>query len=483
MGFFNLLKHLQQQLEPCPETYREECENVTAFTNLSRMRVVIYALFILVVYFFIIDITSLYGQNRNDFLYFLYVDIFLFIIISVHLILSFIRKPQRQEEIRPVHRILPISFTFLVLVWSVLISVFEHNTTGGIFTYVITMLAAATLLLTRTGVIITMFLTSLGVFFITFQFYGDTSKSLFQHYPFLFGLLIIGIVISHIIHQSYLKQYVARKRLFDTKEQLSQINQELIVTNKQLQETQVQLIREEKMASIGQLTAGIAHEINNPLGYIKSNVSSLSRELEQLEQCEEKGNSLYDIKDMTTDIQEGIDRITNVVKNLLEFSRSQPADEIEHYDIHKGIETALQIARNSYKYIVKIVKDFEEIPLLEARGNEINQVLLNLITNSVAAIASAYNGTEKLGTIIIRTRKDGTTVTCDISNNGPPIPDSEREKIFEPFYTTKKKGEGTGLGLSISRHIVADRHNGDLFLLESGETTTFRLRLPFRQEK
>ncbi len=463
--------------EPCPGQYRRECADVTAFVNLNRMRIVIYALYALALYFLYVDMRNLGGARHDAFLYFLYVDIFLVILISLHLVLSLINKPRSADELSFLHRTLPFSFVFFILIWSVLVTVFEEETSESVITYVITIFATAALMLARIEYMAILYASSLAALAIVRMLRFTSPEGLLREYPYLVGLLIIGFVVSRIMYHSYLNQFVARRRLSDTKDELSRINSELTGTNRRLHETQMHLIRHEKLASIGQLSAGIAHEINNPLGYLKSNITTLKR---RIGMTGARSPVAPDMDDIIGDIQEGLDRITNVVRSLLDFARPQSEEEIELYDIHEGIETSLQVARNSFKNPARIDKDYGEVPEIECRGSEINQVILNLITNASSAIAAAYPEGDAQGVITLRTRFDGSTVTFDISDNGTPVPETDREKIFEPFYTTKKPGDGTGLGLSVSRHIVNERHNGNLILLESGETTTFRMELPVK---
>ncbi len=452
------------------------------------MRGVIFALYGLGMYLLFVDVSNLGGSDNHHYLYFLYADLFLLLFITIHLVLSYVQKPKTGEDITGLHRFIPVSFNALALTWSVIITMFEQQLSDSAITYVIAIFATATLLLARASVVVILYALSLIVFIGAHRYVDGAGTAILKQYPFLIGLLIFGILISRITYRSFLNQFVAREKLLETRDELSQTNEELVETNRRLQETQLKLIRHEKLASIGQLAAGIAHEINNPLGYLKSNFSTFLRRLEVLKKSNEGTDTdrlervkLYDeASQIIVDIREGLDRIAKVVQTLLDFSRPQSHDEIAPYDIHKGIETALNIAKNSYKYTASVERDFGDVPLIECRGGEINQIILNLLTNAAHEVSSVYSDGNTSGKIVIKTRTDGHVVTCDVSNNGRMIPDEHKEKIFEPFFTTKKSGEGSGLGLSISRHIATERHNGDLILLESGDSTTFRLVLPIK---
>lgn len=282
-------------------------------------------------------------------------------------------------------------------------------------------------------------------------------------------------------------------------------NLELSEANKQLREAHNKLIQREKMASIGQLSAGIAHEINNPLGFVKSNYSSLKRYLESIKkfvsayknvtqidsQTVQELQALYEQEDLDyiiedvdavfTETEEGIQRIMSIVRNLKSFSRAGTEEEVESYDLNSGIESSLVIGRNEYKYVAEIEKKLSALPPVACNANEINQVILNLIVNAANAIEEAG---QKQGKIKIETWADEANVYCSVSDNGTGIPVDVQKKIFDPFFTTKKIGKGTGLGLSISYDIIVNRHSGNLEVSsEKGRGTKFTFCLPIKTEK
>lgn len=282
--------------------------------------------------------------------------------------------------------------------------------------------------------------------------------------------------------------------------------------NKELQRISVEMIHQEKMAGIGQLSAGIAHEINNPLGYIKSNVATmegylgkldsfyqLSRDITEKEATEaaetqteqiqaladfaktQKLEMLHeDLRDIVLETKAGLKKIEGIVKSLLGFARKVETTDFMSYDLNRGIEDTLVIANNEIKYHAEVVTDFADIPVISAIDGEINQVLLNLIINAAYAIKE----TGRFGKIVIRTYQRECEVFCDITDNGIGMPEETSKRIFEPFYTTKPVGVGTGLGLSMAYDTIVKKHFGTLTVQSKvGEGTTFTIGLPVNCEE
>ena len=297
--------------------------------------------------------------------------------------------------------------------------------------------------------------------------------------------------------------------------QLNHRTAEIQETLEKLKETQDQLIQREKLAGIGQLSAGIAHEINNPLGYVSSNMSSLKHYIdtfkhllgmykqlkENLESCQsddihlqieeisryEVENSLDyildDLKDLFLDVNNGLDRVGKIVKSLRMFSWTEKDAVFEStYDLNKGIENSLLIAQNEIKYTADVEQCLGSLPLIEAIGSEINQVLLNIIVNATQAIKMKDN--EERGRIKIETWNDERFVYCTIADNGIGINAVDLSHIFNPFFTTKPVGEGTGLGLSISYDIIVNQHHGHISCEgEAGKGAKFFIVLPIKHKK
>ena len=268
-----------------------------------------------------------------------------------------------------------------------------------------------------------------------------------------------------------------------------------------LKATQARVVQQEKMASIGQLAAGVAHEINNPMGFISSNLSTLGKYVErfnvfiqaQSELIEtlvgkdaaaalgEKRKALKldhileDGIELIKESLEGAERVRTIVKNLKSFSRVDEA-ECKDADINECITSTINIAWNELKYKVKLVKELGEIPLTKCHPQELNQVFMNLLVNAAQAI-------EKQGEITVRTWHESGSIYASVSDDGCGMPPQVINRIFEPFYTTKEVGKGTGLGLSITYDIVK-KHNGEITVeSEPGKGTTFMLRLPIVDRK
>lgn len=282
---------------------------------------------------------------------------------------------------------------------------------------------------------------------------------------------------------------------------------ELSEAIEQLKDTQTQLVHREKMASIGQLAAGVAHEINNPLGFVMSNMDTLNKNMSAFlgfaELCESalaqvQDNQsealrrilkeiaeykkskhidfiMEDTKDLIEESIEGLERISRIVKGLKDFSRVDCQKEYGDYDLNNGVKSTLVIANNEIKYVAAVKLELGEIPVIQALGSEINQVILNIIINAAHAIKE----TEHLGTINIRTFTQQDEVLLEIEDNGTGIAPENLESVFNPFYTTKPVGQGTGLGLSIAYDIITNKHKGKISVRSTlGVRTTFTVALP-----
>jgi len=311
---------------------------------------------------------------------------------------------------------------------------------------------------------------------------------------------------------SIVRDITERKKLADD---LNNKNNELESTLVQLKDTQIQLMNEDKMASIGQLSAGIAHEINNPLGFVLSNFNTLKRyigkfsstiesyrdlkiklvknykellnqELDELEQIDKKNKIDYilqDLEELFSDTEEGLNRIRKIVVALRNFAHENLNGELEEYDLNDGIKNTLIIVKNEIKYNCEIKTNLTSLPLINVIGSEINQVLLNMIINASHAIKEKIekNQTEdeKHGEITISTFCENNYVCFSIEDNGTGISKDNLNKVFEPFFTTKPVGVGTGLGLSISYEIIKNKHKGEIEIDSTlGVGTKITIKLP-----
>ncbi len=282
---------------------------------------------------------------------------------------------------------------------------------------------------------------------------------------------------------------------------LKQRNEELQEAFDKIKEVQGQLVQSEKLSSIGQLAAGVAHEINNPIGYINSNLTSLKNYVEDLlalaaiyEQAEpaladtgqlrqiEAFKHKIDLEFLKTDVldlldesHEGASRVKKIVQDLKDFSHAGGDDDWQWADLHAGLESTLNIVNNEIKYKASVVKEFGDIPQAWCLPHQLNQVFMNLLVNAAHAI-------ENEGTITVRTGVEIDHIWVEVSDTGKGIAPEHVNKIFDPFFTTKPVGKGTGLGLSVSYNIIK-KHNGEIQLdSRVGEGTTFRIVLPKKDE-
>jgi PAS domain S-box-containing protein len=282
-------------------------------------------------------------------------------------------------------------------------------------------------------------------------------------------------------------------------ERLIKSNEEQADLIQQLSDAKAQLLHSEKMASIGQLAAGVAHEINNPVGYINSNIGQLKSYLKELAPFFElvKGNTdkfesiltpeqlsqlkevdieeiQEDLSDIMNESAEGVLRIKTIVNDLKDFSHVREV-VWEYADVHRGIESTLNIAQNELKYNTEVIKNFGDIPLIECVAPQLNQVFMNLFVNAAHAI-------ENGGTLNITTSQDTeTSILVTVEDSGKGMDGETIKKIFDPFFTTKEVGKGTGLGLSLSYGIITS-HNGEISVeSEVGKGTIFSISLPIKQ--
>lgn len=299
--------------------------------------------------------------------------------------------------------------------------------------------------------------------------------------------------------------------LQQSRNQLKELNESLeLQVKKRTEELDIahsRMVMQEKMASVGQLAAGIAHELNNPINFVRTNFATLTDNFEDLLELMEDYRKLVEIlkKNIATEhlplpviakeeeinirfllddipalfkeSQYGYERIAKIITSMLDFSREDQLGERSWSDINKGIEDTLVIARNEYKYTTEVTTDLGQVDDILCSPQQLNQVFLNTIVNAAQAITGQQKETK--GKIWIKTWQDNNFVHCEIGDDGPGIPEQDRNHIFDPFFTTKPPGKGTGLGLSISYDIVVRQHHGNIELhcpKEGG--TVFTITLP-----
>ncbi|MCE7054860.1 ATP-binding protein [Algoriphagus sp. AGSA1] len=363
-----------------------------------------------------------------------------------------------------------------------------------------------------------------GIIFYILQTQGVFNLGFYANLPMLIGTALEAILLSlaladkiNILKKEKEKEHMERLQALAANEKLvieqnSMLEEkvrlrtdELEQALKNLQNTQSQLVNQEKMASLGQLTAGIAHEINNPINFVSSNITPLKRDIKdimeiiqfyrstalneftpasqkeakELEEELELDYVLEEVDQLLKGMDDGARRTVEIVKGLRIFSRVDEQD-VKKVNLHDGINSTLILLNSSMPSKIRVVRDFGELPLVECLAGKLNQVFMNIITNSIHALS------DHLETLIdpkieIRTRSLGNEVSIEIGDNGPGIPEHVKQKIFEPFFTTKAVGKGTGLGLSIVYSII-ENHKGTLEVItEEGQGTIFKITLPIHQ--
>jgi len=293
------------------------------------------------------------------------------------------------------------------------------------------------------------------------------SKTLILHGSAFFMVLLLGWSLLEAL----------RRRWFDLAGKVEELHQ-----------TQGQLLQSEKMASIGQLAAGVAHEINNPVGFVNSNLNTLKSYSEQmialLERCR-RGHATeadfaaadfdflkQDLPDLLRESTEGLGRVKKIVSDLKDFSHVDDASW-QKTDLNAGIESTINVVWHELKYKAEVVRELGDLPPVSCNPAQIDQVIMNLLVNAAHAI-------ESQGTITIRSGADETWAWIEISDTGKGMTPETMKHIFEPFFTTKPVGKGTGLGLSVS-YDIARKHGGKIEVAsEVGVGTTFRLSLPLQ---
>lgn len=283
--------------------------------------------------------------------------------------------------------------------------------------------------------------------------------------------------------------------------ELQDKNRQLEQANKDIKEAQSRLLQSEKMASVGVLAAGVAHEINNPLGFVMSNLGTLDEYVTNYRTLVSEYEKLFVLKDsserkeqfqkikamredfdiefmnedldgLLQDTQEGSVRVRDIVKGLKAFSHVDQSDEMQLTDINDCIKATLKVANNELKYHCEVITSLGEIPQTYCMAGQIKQVILNMLLNAAHAIKGK-------GKIEVATSQVGDRIELSIRDNGCGIDTADQGKLFDPFFTTKEVGEGTGLGLSISYGIIVDDHKGDIRVeSELGEGSCFTIVLP-----
>lgn len=323
---------------------------------------------------------------------------------------------------------------------------------------------------------------------------------------------VVVRVENHLTIRRLQKQLSEQNSLLKKSEALErEKSQQLEITLRKLQQTQAQLIQSEKMSSLGQLVAGIAHEINNPINFIYGNLSPIeqysislllliqqyqqelptpSAAIQELAESHELEFLKEDLPALLVSVKSGVQRIRDLVLSLRSFSRLGEA-EVKKVNIHDGLDSTLVILQHrlnaqSNRPAILLEKEYSKLPEVECYAGQINQVFLHILNNAIDALEKV-NWETSLSSPKIRICTqliDSSHIAIAISDNGIGIKESLQKKIFDPFFTTKKIGSGIGMGLSISYQIVVESHGGELFCESMSEQgTTFNIILPLQCAK
>ncbi len=281
-----------------------------------------------------------------------------------------------------------------------------------------------------------------------------------------------------------------------------QMNMELSELNEELNRAYSSMLSQEKMAALGLLAAGMAHEINNPLGFIFNNITVLMNHFKDLKSYIESVRELYtaeagsslaeiesldkrldldyifeDIISIEQENQEGIDRIKKLIGSLNSFARKDQTERMSFYDLNKAVSDTLTISRNEYKYSIEIEEHYGKVQQFLCIAPEINQVILNLVMNAIEAVQREGRA-GKRGRIVIETSQDDSWSYLKVSDNGPGVSAENAGRIFDPFFTTKPIGSGSGLGLTLAHDIIVNKHHGRLVYERKETGAVFLVSIP-----
>lgn len=338
----------------------------------------------------------------------------------------------------------------------------------------------------------------------------DLIEKIRRRWPSLPIIAISGTgIITDVVRAMRLGAWNFIEKPMSSFEDVGEIIRTARARSLEMQNSHSQMVQQEKLASIGSLAAGIAHELNTPLGFVFSNFNSIKEyvfkfktlieqyrqlrdhlsgidgvpaaELEELAALEESMQLefiLEDLDELFIESEDGFERITAIVTKLREFSRVDQREEKVLFCLNKAIETTLVVARNEYKYNADVTTILDpNLPEVHCHVGQINQVILNIIVNAAQAIKEQQR--QEKGSIEIETGATAEYVWCRIKDDGPGIKPEHLKKVFDPFFTTKPPGKGTGLGLNISYDIIVNKHQGELIVESEPDCgTIFTITLP-----
>ncbi len=317
--------------------------------------------------------------------------------------------------------------------------------------------------------------------------------------------------VDYITKPFEYEEVLARVRVHWRLKQLTEtLEQQVAERSQSLQQAQMQLVQREKLSALGEIVAGVAHEINNPVGCVVGNIGAVQTYFDDLLQIIDLYRAAFpqpgpaieaaieeidldyvrdDLPKMITAMRDGGDRIKTISRSLRNFSRAD-TDIPQPFDLHEGLDSTLLILRhrlkdNGSRPDIEIVTDYGELPLVQCFPGQLNQVFMNILANAIDALDDASQGRSLAereaspSRITLRTRVENERVKVAIADNGPGIPESVRARIFDHLFTTKGVGKGTGLGLAITHQIIVEKHSGTIEVASTpGSGTEFILMLP-----
>jgi len=426
-----------------PEGRRDQVRDHIAGIHRERLAIVAPLLAVMALALVAIDLALVWG-GPNDPQPGLYLGADIaFLLLQIAVWLGVQRR--RSVGLRAV-----VAYVVFVLVWALTISVVEYPRTGNMTALHLSLFGASAFALfpgaLQAVLVFGTLGTSVALASVAPAWWGSPPGP--EVLISLLGLGVISLGVSRVLYRAAVRNYLS---------------------NLELREVRLGLIRQEKLASLGVLSAGIAHEVNNPMALIQSNLTTLERNHRHLTG---PADLIEENRQIFEETREGFRRISEVVRALGALGRDS-AEGRAPFDVNQGIRTTVALTRHETQGRIEVLLNLAELPLVPARGSEVNQVFLNLLLNAFRAVLSPGVASPR---VWIGSRLEADTVVVEVSNNGPPIPPELKERIFEPFFSTKGPGEGMGLGLSLSWEIVVRRHGGTLEC--DDQPVTFRVKLP-----